>query len=97
MNSFNRCPKCDNYHWDNEKCNPEYTVYHDDYLGKDGKKMRAIDPVDAALRYASYYNERSDYCLMNEEIEIEVQDHDGQRIKYKIGAEASIDYHANRV
>ena len=73
MNNFKKCEICHEWHWSDSKCEPEYSVYHDEYMGDEPKIMRASSHEDAALKYAQYYNTRNDYCLMNEDIKVKVE------------------------
>lgn len=59
--------------------------------------MRGIDTKDTAIAYAIYYNNKNDHTLIDEEILIEVENEYGQREKFKIGAEVSIDYTAAKI
>lgn len=94
--AYKQCTQCKEYHFDHEKCKPLFTVYHEDYLGEDGKAFRGIDAEGAALAYAEYYNSRADYCLMNEEVEVEVDDN-GQRVKFVVSAQPDIYYTAKQI
>lgn len=94
--AFTKCETCSDWHFDYDKCKPVFTVYHDEYLGEEGKPFRGIDAEDAALAYAAYYNSDGDYSLMNEEIEVEVDDN-GQRVKFIVGAEPDIHYSAKQI
>lgn len=92
---FERCGTCKEYHWTDQNCLPEWKVFHEDNLGDEYKLMRAGNAEDAALAYASYYNTTSDYCLMNDEIEIFVYEN-GEKVKFVVGAEPDINYTASR-
>lgn len=96
MRNYNKCKKCGVWHWNYEKCPDEYTVYHDDYLEKDGKKMCGYGFNDVAERYAKYYDE-DEHPLLDETIEIEIEDKDGLRKKFKLRAEPSIEYYTEEI
>lgn len=89
--SYCKCYKCNEYHHQNENCRTEYNVYYEPYMGDEPKKIRASDHENAALGFAQYYNERSDYSLMNETIEVKVEK-DGVVKYFNIGAEPDIHY-----
>ena len=90
-----KCGVCKELHWTNQHCLPEWKVFHEDHLGDDFKLIRAGNAEDAALAYAAHYNTSSDYCLMNETMEIFVEEN-GEQIKFIIGAEPDIHYTATR-
>ncbi len=69
-----------------------YLIQHPDYLGEKGKIVEGNSHYEVAQNYARYYNERSDYILFDEPIEITVAELDGKVIKYSLSAERSIDY-----
>ncbi len=91
MNDFNKCKKCGEYHWSHENCRPEYSVYYEPYMGDEAKKVRASSHENAALAFAQYYNDRSDYALMNETINVKVE-FEGIIKFFSIGAEPDIHY-----
>lgn len=94
MRDFIKCPLCSEYHFSDKECDPAFTVFHEEYLGENGKVIRAFNEEEAAEKYARYYNENSaEYPLMNgDEIEIFVEGKDGERTRFKVGAEPEIHY-----
>ena len=96
MHDFNKCKKCNKYHWDNLECDPIYLVYYEEYMGDDPKEIRATNHEDAALVFAQYYNTQSDYCLMNETITVKVEK-DGVIEYYEVGAEPYIYYSSKQI
>jgi hypothetical protein len=70
-----------------------YLIQHPDYLGEKGKILDGNSHFEVALNYARYYNERSEYILFDEPIEITVAELDGEVIKFSLSAERSIGYH----
>ena len=96
MNSFNQCPKCKEYHWTHENCNPIFLVYYEEYMGHEPKEIRAVNHENAALKFAAYYNTRSDYKLMNETIEIKVEK-DGVVKFFSVGAEPDVHYTSSEI
>jgi len=97
MRSYKKCNVCGEYHWTNERCPSEFTVYHDDYLEEEGKRVRADSFEDAAEKYAVYYNQ-DDYPLLDgEEIEIEVESPEGEKRRFKCGAETTVYYSINEL
>lgn len=100
MSRFNLCPKCSVWHFDGDKCAEPYTIFHPDYLGEGGRVFSGYSAEDAAERYAKYYNEDgAEYPLLNgvDAIEIEVEDQNGTRQKFRIYAEQAIDYHVSEI
>lgn len=93
MKNYKKCDKCGDYHWSDEDCLPEYFVNYDEW-NEEWSKFNAHSHEDAACKFAEYYNERCDYCLMNETIEVLVKNNNGDIEKYKVGATPSIDYSA---
>ena len=91
MKKYTKCTECRTYHFSNEKCPQEYTVFHDDYLDEEGRKIRGYGFEDAAEEYAKYYN-RDDRGLLYNDIDIEVEDKDGLRKRFTLSAEPTIDY-----
>ncbi|MES2829653.1 MAG: hypothetical protein V4687_15940 [Bacteroidota bacterium] len=85
------CTECKEFHSDG-KCLPVYTVTYDDY----DKKIGAHGHWDAAMKFGEHYNSNSDYCLMNEEIEVSVE-FEGVTKRFKVSAEPSIDYNADEI
>lgn len=96
MSKFNKCQICKEWHWDNEKCQPEYFVYHEEYMGDDPKSVRAVTHEDAACKYAQYYNQ-DDYPLMNgDTIDVKVEK-DGEIKWFSVGAEPEIHYSSTEI
>lgn len=69
-----------------------YLIHHEEYLGENSKPIEARSHYEAAEIYAKYYNERCDYELFDEEIEIVVAELDGKMKKFKLSAERAIHY-----
>lgn len=97
MSDFKKCSECGEYHFVNQDCEPAWKVFYEPWLGDDFKIVRALDEEDAAIRFGAYYNERADYALMNETIEVFVENGDGEKVKYKVSAEPSINYSASTI
>lgn len=97
MPEYTKCLECNNFHFTDQKCKPEFRVFHDDFLGENGKFMRGWDTEEAALAYAEYYNGQMDQALMDDPIIIEVVNEYGEREKFKISAEVTIDYSATQL
>lgn len=95
--SFTKCKTCERYHFSDQSCGDQFTVFHDDYLGEEGKKIYAFDFEEAAERYGQYYNSDGDYSLMNNEITIDVVDEEGERKRFKVGAESIIHYTSEEI
>jgi len=96
MSNFNRCEVCKEWHWNNEKCAPEYFVYHEEYMGDEAKSVRAHSHEDAALKYGQYYNQ-DDYPLMDgDTIKVKVEK-DGVIKFFEVGAEPDIHYTSNEI
>lgn len=96
MKDFKRCDVCKEWHWTNEKCDPEYLIYHEEYLSDEGKSVRANSHEDAALKYGQYYNQ-DDYPLMNDTIQVKVKDKDGVIKFFEVGAEPDIHYSSKEI
>ncbi len=96
MRKFEKCHICREYHWVGESCEPEYLVYHEEYLGDESKSVRAYDHEDAAVKYGKYYNEDGEYSLMNDEIEVKVEK-DGEVKWFKVSAEPDIHYSSHEI
>ena len=94
--NFKKCEICKEWHWTNEKCAPEYFVYHEDYMGDEAKSIRAYDHENAALKYGQYYN-KEDYPLMNDTIQVKVVDKDGVIKFFEVGAEPDIHYTSKEI
>jgi len=97
MANYNYCKECKDFHYDNEPHIPEYFVRYEDYTGDDWTKVNSHSHYDAALKFAEDYNVNCDYVLMNDAIEVEVKDSKGVIEKYKVSAEASVDYSATEI
>jgi hypothetical protein len=96
MNDYTLCDKCKCFHWTNEKCFPEFKVYHPDYLGDDPKIIHAHNFDEAATKYGKYYNQ-DDYPLMDgSTIDIAVEK-DGEFQYFRIGAEPDIYYTLGKI
>jgi hypothetical protein len=95
MLDFKKCEVCKEYHWTDEKCAPEYFVYHEEYMGDKAKSIRACSHEDASIKYGEYYNQ-DDYSLMNETIQIKVEK-DGEIKFFKVEAELCIQYSSNEI
>ena len=96
MNNFNKCNKCGEYHWSHEDCKPEYLVYYEPFMGDEPKKVRSNNHENAALSFAQYYNDRSDYSLMNETINVKVE-YQGIIKHFNVGAEPDIHYTSSEI
>lgn len=95
--AFIKCKTCERYHYDDKSCGDKFMVFHEDYLGDEGKKIYALDAEEAAERYGEYYNSNGDYSLMNKEITVDVIDESGERKRFKVGAEPSIHYSTEEI
>ena len=74
-----------------------YIVHHDDF-GPEGWACNSYDEEGAALAFAEIYNEDGDYDLSHgSTTEVEVENEKGEKRKFEISAEASIDYSAREV
>jgi hypothetical protein len=96
MSNYRKCDNCNEWHWTETDCNPEYMVYYEPYMGDDPKIIKASNHENAAIRFAEYYNTQCDYCLMNEFIEVKVEK-DGIIKYFSIGAEPSIYYSSSEI
>jgi hypothetical protein len=96
MNDFKKCDNCHDWHWTNESCKPEYLVYYEDYMGDEPKLIHALSHNDAALKFAQYYNTRTDYSLINDSIDVKVEK-DGIIKFFNIGAEPDIYYSSTEI
>lgn len=96
MRNYQYCNQCEEHHYSDKPCAPEYKVYHEDYLGDDPKIFHAFSHEDAALKYAEYYNSDGDHQLMNETTEVQVVK-DGLVKFFNISAEPDIYYSADEV
>jgi hypothetical protein len=66
-------------------------VYFEEYLGEEPMEIHAVDHEEAATKFGELYNTRSDYCLMDSNIEVEVKKDDV--VKYfRVGAEPWVRY-----
>lgn len=93
MNSFECCEHCKKWHWSQDKCDPIFLVYYEDYMGDDPEEVRGRDHEDAAINFAKSYNAHSDYALINETINVRVEK-DGVVKYFEVGAEPSIHYNS---
>lgn len=93
---FKKCEVCKEYHWTDDKCQPEYFVYHEEYLGDESKTIRATNHEDAALKYGQYYNTQNDYVLINDSTKVKVEK-DGVIKFFEIGAEPDVHYTSNEI
>lgn len=96
MSNYNKCTKCGEYHFTRESCEPEYFVYHENYMGDESKSIRAVNHEDAAVKYAQYYNIQNEYILMNDDIEVKVEK-DGVVKYFMVGAEPDIYYSSDEI
>lgn len=87
------CKVCDHFHWTDKKCPPIFTIEYED----GDRKVHGNDFEEAAEKFAENYNERHDYCLMNQQIEIKVTNSKGIEKKFIIGAEQSIEYWSKEI
>lgn len=94
MSKFIKCATCLDYHFDNDKCKPKWEVYHESYLDDGPREVRAASFIEAADKYANWYNLDSDYDLMNDHQTINIKSPDGEIKKMKISAEPSIHYNS---
>lgn len=95
MRNFNKCNDCGEWHWDNDNCVPEYSVYHEEYMGEEAKSVRAHSHESAAIKYAEYYNQ-DDCPLMNNTVQIKVEK-DGLIKYFEVGAEPDIHYSSTEI
>jgi hypothetical protein len=96
--SYIKCRNCDNFHYEENECQPAWFVFHEDYLGEEPRKIHARRAEDAATKYGEYYNTNGDYRLMDEPICVFVTTITGKGKKqYKVSAEPTIDYYANEI
>lgn len=93
---YKLCKICDEFHYTNKECAPEYNVYHEDYLGDDPKLIHADGHENAALKYGQYYNSNGDYSLMNDTIEVKVEK-DGIIKYFNVSAEPDIHYSSKQI
>ena len=97
MRDYKKCEICKEWHWTNDRCLPEYFVYHEEYMGDEAKSIRASGHESAALKYGEYYNRDGDYCLMDGST-IKVKVEKDNVIKFfEIGAEPDIHYTSNEI
>lgn len=95
---FRHCEVCKKYHWTNKPCDPEYKIYHDEYMGDEAVLVRGCNHEEAAENYGKYYNENdSEYPLMNESIEIKVIDQHEVVKFFRVGAEPDIHYSTTEI
>lgn len=93
MSNYEKCPFCGEYHFKNESCEPQYFVYHDEYLGSNFKTIHASSHEEAAVKYARYYNEDGDFPMMNgDAIKLKVIDHNSIAMCFTVYAEPDIHY-----
>ena len=95
MKDFKKCEVCKEWHWTDKQCDPEYLVYHEDYMGDEPKSVRAFDHEEAAIKYGQWYNQ-DDYDLMNETIQVKVEK-DGEIKFFEVGAEPEIHYSSKEI
>ncbi len=102
---YKKCDVCGAYGWTSgpgkHKCKPFYKFKHEDH-GDDWEDIRGLDHEDAALNFAEKHNSDGDYCLMNDETEVEIKGIDvgiGHEviIKFCVGAEPDINYSASEI
>lgn len=94
--AYINCPECKDYHYSSEPCAPTYTVYHEDHTDDFGMLFRGHSHHEAAMKYADHYNS-DEYDLMGTTINVEVEDIHGQRKKFRLSAEPSVDYSAKEI
>jgi len=95
---YNKCSKCNEYHWDDGHCADPYNVSHEEYLGDEPKIIYAWSSENAASKYGIYYNTHTDYALMNSDpIEIIVTDKKGKSEKFNVWAEPDIKYNTELI
>jgi hypothetical protein len=92
---FEKCFKCNTYHFDTERCPDEFTIFEDDYLGEEGKQFRGYNFDDAAENYGKYRNDEGQ--LLDDPITVEIEDSKGNRKKFTIDAEVDIRYNVNEI
>lgn len=86
-----KCEKCNNYKLTSAKeCSCKKFII--DYEGELYERY-AVDFKDAALVWAEHYNQ-DDYPLMNEVVDIEIENEDGEKKMFSVGAEPDIHYSA---
>lgn len=90
------CKTCGGFVLDGypHKCPPAYKVFHEEYMGDESKPVCANSAEEAAERYAEQYD-NGDYGLLNgEEIEVIVEDIDGERKTFICGGRTDPVYFA---
>jgi hypothetical protein len=91
IRDYTKCENCNDYHWDNEKCDPVYLVNYPDYMGDEKMEIRASSFEDAAQNYAEHYNVNNEYDLMDKEIEISIE-RDGIIKHFSVSAQPDVNY-----
>jgi hypothetical protein len=93
MRIYEKCKMCGCWHWGDNQCGNEYTIYHNDCLAKEGMKMYGVTFMDVARRYAAWYNNGGG-ALTGNSVAIEVEGKYGMRKKFRISAKVEILYYA---
>ena len=96
MKKYEKCKTCGCFHWTNESCGKKYIIHHPDYLGENGKVIYGYSFMEAAEKYAEYYDE-DEHPLLGDSIEIWVESENGERKLFELSAEPAINYYANEV
>lgn len=96
MTKYVKCGICNQWHWTDENCKPEYQVYFEEYLGDEPKTFRANSHEDAATEFAEYYDINNEQILIGNEIEIKVEK-DGIIKHFRISAEPAVHYTSTEV
>ncbi len=93
-----KCDECAQWHWDTEKCEPVYEVYHWDRNGDEPFHIHGNSFSDAAENYAKDYNESDgEYDMMRgDDIVVKVVK-DGEEKKFSVTAEPTIYYSVSEI
>lgn len=87
------CKKCGDHYWSDDGCKCSMFYFKHEDWGDEPQEIHAKDFKDAALKFATNYNEDGDYNLMNNEMDVVISDGNTEKT-FKVSAEASIEYYA---
>lgn len=93
--NFSKCNKCQFWHWDDAECQPQFKVWVADEAGFDydnPHRSKGDSHEDAADHFACWYNAMNDYSLNDSSIDIELENEQGERKRFRISAEPTINY-----
>lgn len=97
--NYRRCPVCDTFAWMDRHVCPSVWMCRLEGNDNDWSTIYALDPEDAAERFAEQYDSGGEYTIVREgEARVEVQLQDRETIKlFEVTAESVPQYSAREI